>query len=85
MPQAEEQPQFLTKIGVSCRWCAKKHEIIVKTKDFAAYQAGQLAQRAFPYLSADQREMLITRTCGECWHTMMVAAEELEEEVENGK
>jgi hypothetical protein len=34
------------------------------------WRAGVLIQRAFPNMTADQREMLITGTHPECWETM---------------
>ncbi len=35
--------------------------------DFFKWQEGELAQNAFPYLSADEREMLISGVCPKCW------------------
>lgn len=49
----------------SCPFCGKKNKVIVNTVDFESFQNGELAQKAFPDLSADEREILITGIC--CW------------------
>ena len=53
-----------------CLGCGKTHEIEVKAEDHQRWQAGEHAQHAFPYLDADQRELLISGTCKECWDEM---------------
>jgi hypothetical protein len=36
----------------------------------ALWKAGELAQRAFPELTAGQREAIMTGTCDPCWDQM---------------
>ena len=54
----------------TCPFCKHKNEILVYEDDFIAWQNGELAQNAFPYLSADDREMLISGICPTCWDGM---------------
>ena len=50
-----------------CPQCGKPHTIEVKSKDYYEYKLGKHVQEAFPYLSADEREMLLTGLCKKCW------------------
>ena len=54
-------------IKTTCPQCGKDHYVNVEQEDYEAYKNGELCQKAFPYLSADQREMLITGICKSCW------------------
>jgi hypothetical protein len=58
------------KINVCCKWCEKCYELNVSTKRFALWKKGELIQDVMPELSADERELLISGTCGECWDKM---------------
>lgn len=42
----------------------------------AAYESGAHVQDAFPGMTADQREQLITGYCGPCWDIAMGADDE---------
>ena len=44
------------------------HYIDVKMIDLAAYEDGALIQDAFPYLTADQRELILTGMTDEMWN-----------------
>lgn len=44
--------------------------------DFYAWQDDTLIQVAFPYLSADEREVLKTGTHGKCWDSFMKDVED---------
>ena len=72
----------MQKINVEtyCPICHQFHYVEVDERDFFAWQGGALAQDAFPYLSADEREMLISGICPECWGKMFSEPEEDEEE-----
>ena len=55
-------------IETTCPFCGKTHEVTVDAIDYLAWEVGDvLAQNAFPYLSADEREMLISGICPDCW------------------
>jgi hypothetical protein len=45
-------------------------EVLVNVDDYNQWQGGKLVQDAFPYLSADEREILISGTCGPCFDAM---------------
>ena len=63
-----------------CPFCHKAHEVAVNEMDYLDWQDGKLAQDAFPYLSASDREMLITGIDDECWNGMFGTGEEEEED-----
>ena len=50
-----------------CPICHKEHIISVELEDYLAWCDGAHAQNAFPYLSAEDREMLISGICPQCW------------------
>ena len=50
-----------------CPFCGRGNEVEVNEADYWDWQDGELAQVAFPYLSADEREMLISGICPTCW------------------
>jgi len=56
-----------TSISVVCPICKEEHFIFANVEDIWAWEDGELVQNAFPYLSADEREMLISGICPECW------------------
>jgi ribosomal protein L40E len=50
-----------------CIKCSVVHTIFVEDKDFIAWKSGKLIQDVMPYLSADEREILISGICGKCY------------------
>jgi hypothetical protein len=54
-------------VDVKCKWCGKISELVVPESGLEAYNNGEFIQVAFPELNADQREMLKTSICIECW------------------
>lgn len=58
-------------VSIPCRQCGVVHKVRVGLDDLEAWQSGEnLVQEAFPYLSAEQRELLLTRICSDCWNNM---------------
>lgn len=55
---------------VKCRECRRVTDLEVRKEDFVAWKAGELIQEAMPYLSDDERELLISGTCGSCFDAM---------------
>ena len=54
-----------------CPSCGKKHEVIVEEKDYIDFtENGKLAQWAFPYLTAEERELILSGICNDCWNTI---------------
>lgn len=60
----------MVNIKTQCPLCGRYHNVKVKEEDYKKYENGMLIQNAFPYLSADEREMLMTGICGECFDKM---------------
>lgn len=59
---------IIKNVGIknTCPLCGKITYVAVNGDDYEKWQHGTLVQRAFPYLSADEREVLITGMCYEC-------------------
>lgn len=60
----------LVHVKRKCRSC---HEVTLFSLDcdaLARWQEGTLIQDAFPHLTADQRELLISGICGKCFDKM---------------
>lgn len=56
---------------VKCRaGCKREFEVPVTEQQLSKWRGGVLIQKAMPSLSPDQRELLISGTCGECWEKM---------------
>lgn len=71
----------LLNVETRCPICGEYSIITVDKEDYLAWQKGDLlAQDAFPYLNVEDREMLISGICPDCWERMFPAEEEEEEE-----
>ena len=64
MDTDEEKYTVITR---KCRWCDNTMTMKVIPVDYARWMSGTLIQKAMPYLTDDEREMLISQTCGPCW------------------
>ena len=53
-----------------CPICGQEEEVPVYAEDYADWENGELIQNAFPYLSANQRERLMTGICPDCWDNL---------------
>jgi len=51
----------------SCRVCGHSDFVAVRESDLERYNAGALAQEAFPEMPIERREQLISGTHPECW------------------
>lgn len=61
--------RYMLDIATTCPCCGKEHIVRVKVSDYFDWQfEGLYIQEAFPYLSADEREMLMSGTCPDCWN-----------------
>ncbi len=56
------------QVATKCPFCSSENAVEVKEQDYKAWKLGALAQNAFPYLSADQRELVMTGIC--CWDSL---------------
>ena len=55
---------------VNCIQCHQPQHIEARTADLDAWIGGELIQVAMPYLTADEREILISGVCGTCFDNM---------------
>lgn len=53
-----------------CIHCRRPAEIEVSRAEYKAWMLGTPTQTAFPTMSADDRELLISGTCGTCFDQM---------------
>lgn len=63
-------------VEVRCVACGGVEYIYVEPMDYVRWTSGQHAQDAFPYLTDDEREALITSMCLDCIDEMYSDMEE---------
>ncbi len=63
-------------VVTQCPFCGRGNEVEVNEADYWDWDDGMLVQDAFPYLSADEREMLISGICPSCWEKYFGSNEE---------
>lgn len=65
-----------------CPMCQQVGQLEVEQADLEAYNKGEgekrFIQNAFPYLTAAQREQIITGYDGECWKKLWAESDEEE-------
>ena len=54
-------------IVVVCHLCRRHYDLLVNMDDVRSWMDGTYIQDAMPYLSAGERELLISHTCDDCW------------------
>lgn len=59
-----------TQIDNICFHCGQENKILVETDKLEKWRNGAYIQDAFPDLSADDRELIMTGTHPECWEEM---------------
>jgi hypothetical protein len=66
---------------INCNGCGDDFVIHYNQQDMLLWRSGKaLVQVAMPYLSAMERELLISRNCGKCWDEMMAVLEQCDDE-----
>jgi hypothetical protein len=63
-------------MDVRCVGCGKVYSLEVTTEQLADWRAGTLIQTAMPHLTADERELLISKTCGPCFDSLFAHEDE---------
>jgi len=53
-------------IVLACPFCGKEHSVKVPAEGYIKWLNGELVQKAFPELSATEREQLISQICPDC-------------------
>ena len=57
-----------THLELQCQYCKLKYTVLVNQDDMIKWLSNQgYIQELMPYLSAVEREMIISGTCGNCW------------------
>ena len=64
------------KVVCRCVKCKSVHVLLVNSDDLQRWKDGELIQDAMPYLSADEREILISNICGRCFEQMFGEGED---------
>lgn len=77
-PTSPDLPDRL--LSIVCRFCGKQYDLKVRLKDVTDWRGGKYIQEAFPYLSAAERELLISKTCNSCFDKMFKEVDEEGEE-----
>ena len=54
----------------NCVFCGQWHSVLIDVKAYHAWRNGELIQKAFPNLSATQREQLVSSICPECQNSI---------------
>lgn len=55
-------------LDVKCRFCYKDYYVFLMKKDYTNWVSGDgFIQDIMPYLSAGERELLISSTCSDCF------------------
>ena len=71
-------------IVTECPICHHANEVMVNEEDYFDWTFdGALVQDAFPYLTADEREMLVSGICPTCWEKTFGNFDEYEEDPED--
>lgn len=59
-------------LNIKCFCCGEVHTVKVNKEDLEKYKRGEgHVQALMPYLSASDREMIISSTCGKCYDEMI--------------
>lgn len=68
MTHHTDQPNGRVAIHVRCPLCKKQQTVIVSRPQFVKLRSGEgLIQNILPEYNAEQRELVQTGICGECW------------------
>lgn len=63
-------------IQITCSLCANTLTLSVPASGFARWQGGERIVQAMPTLPAEDRELLISHTCPDCWSKLFPAGTE---------
>ena len=66
---------------IQCKHCGIVYQLIADREDIVSWMAGEgYIQDILHYLSASERELLISETCDNCWKAMFGSNEEDDDE-----
>jgi hypothetical protein len=55
------------QLEVQCQTCKTITKLEVKPEAYAKWRSGALIQKVLPDLTIEERELLISQTCGPCF------------------
>lgn len=65
------------KATATCPFCGKESEVPgIPGTNLFKYNQGAFVQDAFPMLSAEERELILTGVCSTCWDSSIPGEEE---------
>jgi len=70
-----EPPEGTIAYSTSCVFCGKEHITHLDKVKLQRWRAGERIQLVFPEMSSDDREILISGTCPQCWSDHLEAEE----------
>lgn len=70
----------VTVLETLCPECRQTTRHELDTVAFRRWQGGEFVQNAFPTMSVDKREQLVSGMCGGCWDALFAEEDEPEEE-----
>ena len=58
-------------LKIKCAYCGTEYNLEVNEADWEKWNQGKcFIQDCFPYLTASDRELIISNTCPKCWDKM---------------
>jgi hypothetical protein len=66
----EGQTMETVIVPAACHMCREVYCVEVDAVGYEQWKAGELIQNALPTLSAEERELLISKTCDDCWNKL---------------
>jgi hypothetical protein len=64
------------QLGRTCKVCKEESVMEMWQADYEAWQNGAYIQDSAPYLSVDERELLISGICGSCFDCIFEGEDE---------
>lgn len=52
---------------ITCTHCHEEYPVKVNRDGYFKWRSGVMIQDALPELNADERELMVSRTCSGCW------------------
>ena len=75
------KPVETVDVTVNCALCGGINVLTLEVEAWEAYKRGEShVQALFPDLSVEDRELLCTRTCAECWKKTFPESDQNENE-----
>jgi hypothetical protein len=72
---ATSKPEMV-ELEVYCRMCQLRTSFPVRRAGYVAWKDGGLIQKVLSELSKEQRELMISGTCGACFEKLFTGEEE---------